>query len=425
MSKSLAIIGACLLALAASVVFGDTIKDEPAGRTGAGLARTWTDRTGRYRVEAECVAVTEDSVVLRKSNGETVTVSLSRLSDVDRRYATSLRAERSATRKSFTIKDFGRDCFAAIVVRPRRIAGSARVALLLEDVSVAGMVSLVAPIGPKKLDQMAILLCLPGRGAAARIPYEMTRLYESTEPVTNNDEVNTVLGRLPDRIRIGHVEELSLGRKTYYQDGDYAYGSPDGRTVIEALKTRLTGLVGPRGDWSRLREKLRGFRSDHAAVVVMDMEKAPAQTIRTLADNIRFLLGKPEITDLAAEAADPVTQALRHLKTAELTGNPDGQPLARLVLANRDTASAQRLQSALEAAIHALQENFAAAAAEAEGEDGRAVLPDRLLYRALVDVSSVEREGGVVTLTVRRPDGFEELVKAAVHSAFPPPDNPR
>jgi len=48
--------------------------------------RTWTDATGKYKIEAELVEVKGKDVVLKKSNGSTVTVPISKLSKADQEF---------------------------------------------------------------------------------------------------------------------------------------------------------------------------------------------------------------------------------------------------------------------------------------------------------------------------------------------------
>ena len=55
----------------------------------AALARTWTDTSGKFSIEAELVQVEEGKVQLRKPDGSLVTVPLAKLSDGDRRYLES------------------------------------------------------------------------------------------------------------------------------------------------------------------------------------------------------------------------------------------------------------------------------------------------------------------------------------------------
>jgi hypothetical protein len=55
-----------------------------------GLARKWTDLTGKFSVEAELVEIKGDQVVLKRSTGAVITVPLARLSEVDRQYLQSL-----------------------------------------------------------------------------------------------------------------------------------------------------------------------------------------------------------------------------------------------------------------------------------------------------------------------------------------------
>ena len=49
-----------------------------------GWARTWTDKTGRFTVDAELVEVKDDKAFLRKADGGVIGVPISTLSEVDR-----------------------------------------------------------------------------------------------------------------------------------------------------------------------------------------------------------------------------------------------------------------------------------------------------------------------------------------------------
>ncbi len=53
-------------------------------------AREWKDTSGSYKVEAYCVAVAENNIRLRKTDGSIVVVPLPKLSEVDRAYAKEL-----------------------------------------------------------------------------------------------------------------------------------------------------------------------------------------------------------------------------------------------------------------------------------------------------------------------------------------------
>ncbi len=52
--------------------------------------RRWSDKTGKFSVEAELVEAKQDSVVLKKPSGSTVTVPLARLSNADLEYLKTL-----------------------------------------------------------------------------------------------------------------------------------------------------------------------------------------------------------------------------------------------------------------------------------------------------------------------------------------------
>lgn len=50
------------------------------------LARTWTDRSGKFQIEAELVAYQDGTVKLQKGDGQVVTVPLSKLSFADQKF---------------------------------------------------------------------------------------------------------------------------------------------------------------------------------------------------------------------------------------------------------------------------------------------------------------------------------------------------
>jgi len=54
------------------------------------LAETWSDNTGKFQVEADFVDINGRSVILRKANGSTITVPLTRLSTESRALAEKL-----------------------------------------------------------------------------------------------------------------------------------------------------------------------------------------------------------------------------------------------------------------------------------------------------------------------------------------------
>ena len=53
-------------------------------------ARKWTDKTGKFSVEADLVQVKGDKAILKKTNGKVIAVPLDRLSAADRRYLATL-----------------------------------------------------------------------------------------------------------------------------------------------------------------------------------------------------------------------------------------------------------------------------------------------------------------------------------------------
>ncbi|MBW3598416.1 MAG: hypothetical protein KY475_14230 [Planctomycetes bacterium] len=62
--------------------------------------RTWTDQTGNYQIEATLVETQADAVVLKKLDGKTVTVPISRLSGDDQKFLRELTAAETGAGES-------------------------------------------------------------------------------------------------------------------------------------------------------------------------------------------------------------------------------------------------------------------------------------------------------------------------------------
>ena len=84
---------ACILAavfwFAASVAWS---AEEP----NAGQARTWTNNSGKYKVDARFVDLENQAVRLKKQDGEIIVVPLQKRSDADRHVAQRLAVDRLA-----------------------------------------------------------------------------------------------------------------------------------------------------------------------------------------------------------------------------------------------------------------------------------------------------------------------------------------
>jgi hypothetical protein len=64
------------------------------------MARTWTDSTGKYTVEAELIASNGEFVVLKRENSELVSVPVAKLSAEDRQYLTAHEASHAEEKDS-------------------------------------------------------------------------------------------------------------------------------------------------------------------------------------------------------------------------------------------------------------------------------------------------------------------------------------
>ncbi|MGE3244564.1 MAG: SHD1 domain-containing protein [Pirellulales bacterium] len=67
-----------------------------AATSSAAHARTWTDSTGKYTVDADLVAFNERHVVLQKADHQLISVPLDKLSDADRKFLQSEEANTAA-----------------------------------------------------------------------------------------------------------------------------------------------------------------------------------------------------------------------------------------------------------------------------------------------------------------------------------------
>ncbi|MEX2168374.1 MAG: redoxin family protein [Pirellulales bacterium] len=97
--------------------------------------RTWTDKTGKHKTEAELVEATADSVVLKLSDGKTKTVLLDRLSEADQKFVAEHLAAKSADEKDTSTKPAAKGGDAAAV---RKVAGKFFDDLVSDDQTALG-----------------------------------------------------------------------------------------------------------------------------------------------------------------------------------------------------------------------------------------------------------------------------------------------
>ena len=76
----------------------------PAGDAkpdGEPALRTWTDSSGKFKIEAQCLGVADGKVQLRKADGKVVSIALEKLSQADRDFLSpAARSQSSRPRKS-------------------------------------------------------------------------------------------------------------------------------------------------------------------------------------------------------------------------------------------------------------------------------------------------------------------------------------
>ena len=76
----------------------------PAAASAASRLRTWTDATGKFKVEAEFLGLTDGQVKLRRKDGREVALPLARLSPADQQAAQKLAQEMDTASDPFDPK---------------------------------------------------------------------------------------------------------------------------------------------------------------------------------------------------------------------------------------------------------------------------------------------------------------------------------
>lgn len=92
-----------------------------------GEPRTWSDKTGKFSITAELVAVQHGNAVLRQADGRQLTVPIKQLSSADRAFVESLEAPKSAPgrkNKGSGIAEIAEQFFNELRSEKRDVAGA-------------------------------------------------------------------------------------------------------------------------------------------------------------------------------------------------------------------------------------------------------------------------------------------------------------
>src|SRR5260221_11510810 len=81
---------ACFIAVHLIAYGRSFAADSPTAASAGRSARTWKDRTGKFNVEATFVETRDGKVILKRGDGTTIAVPLSRLSDEDQKFVHGL-----------------------------------------------------------------------------------------------------------------------------------------------------------------------------------------------------------------------------------------------------------------------------------------------------------------------------------------------
>jgi thiol-disulfide isomerase/thioredoxin len=92
----------------------------------AGEPRTWSDKTGKFSITAELVAVQQGNVVLRQADGQQLTVPIQKLSGADRAFVEGMAPPKSArgrASKGSELADVAEQFFTELRSEKRDVAG--------------------------------------------------------------------------------------------------------------------------------------------------------------------------------------------------------------------------------------------------------------------------------------------------------------
>ena len=94
----------------------------------AGESRNWSDKSGKFSITAEMIAVQQGNVVLRTADGRQLTVPIKRLSDADRAFVEGLepaKSERRGASKGNALAEAAQEFFNELRSEKRDVMGGA------------------------------------------------------------------------------------------------------------------------------------------------------------------------------------------------------------------------------------------------------------------------------------------------------------
>jgi WD40 repeat protein len=93
---SASLLGLCMFPVIANAGDTDNPFATPEERVAAAAPRTWSDASGKFKIEARLLRIEDGKVVLRRTDDKEVTVPLDKLCEADQKYAASIGGAKSS-----------------------------------------------------------------------------------------------------------------------------------------------------------------------------------------------------------------------------------------------------------------------------------------------------------------------------------------
>lgn len=287
--------------------------------------------------------------------------------------------------------------FAAIVIRPRRIAQSPLVAELLKEETTAGAIKKFG-IDPGEVEQVVVLLSLGDFGMDGK------RLKTVPRPVpviiarfTHDVDAKEVLTKLQAAEGLPgphRIEDVKVGGKTCLDTGDapMAY-LPSKNTIVLAMKEDMGKTISVTEPSGPLWERLKKADADNDILVAVEPFT---------------VAGLDKLVDMMKKGVPPQAatylSAVNKLRGGTATFNLTAPSMLRLVLDAKDAEAAGDVDELLQQAVRMAGGGLMVAKQGMPKEAQAAFGPLVKLAEQLVDGAKTTKSGSQVTLDVKRPE---------------------
>ncbi len=281
------------------------------------------------------------------------------------------------------------DDFAAIVIRPRRIAQSPLVAELLKDETITERIKKFG-IDPSEVEQIVVLLRMVAiqPGQREQMPVTIVRF---THDVDAKEVLTKVQAAGPPGAE--PIREVKVGGKTCFDlggpDAPMAY-APSKNSIVLTSKESMAAVVSAAEPKGPLLERLQKAEPDNDVIVVLKPDAVP--------DIDSFIK--------AAKKGTPPLDlgAAKGLQGGTATFNLTAPSMLRAVLDAKDAEAAGNVNEMLQQAMRLAGGGLALAKQGLPKEDQARFAPLLKLANQLLDGAKTTKSGSQVTLDVKRPE---------------------